>query len=371
MKKRTLTLILAAILCLSVVGCVSNEPVDDDELTEEIENDDRESETDETEDVTETSAEEDSDELSEDTSAEIPDDTTAEPETDVSDEPIDGSTPLLYKVMDADGDVVWLFGSIHVGREDYYPLPDYVMDAFEGSDALAVECDIISFETDVDAQVEALMQYLYVDGTTVRDHISTSLYLSAASVLDGHGYYDEVLDYYSPALWVDFINTCTYELLELDTENGVDMHLMRLAEEKGKKLVEVESVAFQYGMMAGFSEELQIYLLEGAIADYARIDELDEEINLMMDLWVAGDEKAFAEYLDMEIEFESEDEKRLYEEYTKAMEDDRNVTMTEFAVQALESGDEMFICVGAAHVVGEGGMAEMLREAGYTVEIVR
>lgn len=364
MKKRTLALILATILCLSVVGCGSNEPVDDDELTEEIENDDHGSETDGTEGVTETSADED-------TSAEIPDETDADTETEVPVEPIDGSTPLLYKVTDADGDVIWLFGSIHAGRDDYYPLPDYVMNAYEGSDALAVECDIIGFETDVDAQVEALTQYLYLDGTTVREHIPTSLYLAAASILDGHGYYDEVLDYYCPALWIDFVNSCTYELIELDTQNGIDMYFMRLAEETGKRLVEVESVAFQYGMMAGFSEELQIYLLESAVADYDQLDLLEEELNLMMDLWVAGDEEAFAEYLEAEVEFESEDEKRLYEEYNKAMVDDRNVGMTEFAVQALESGEELFICVGAAHVVGEGGMADLLREAGYTVEIVR
>jgi uncharacterized protein YbaP (TraB family) len=45
--------------------------------------------------------------------------------------------------------------------------------------------------------------------------------------------------------------------------------------------------------------------------------------------------------------------------------------MTEYAEEALKSGKEIFICVGAAHVVGEGAMAEQLRDLGYTVEIVR
>ena len=51
----------------------------------------------------------------------------------------EGVHPLLYKVTDDDGNTIWLFGSIHVGRDEFYPLPDYVMDAFEGSESLAVE----------------------------------------------------------------------------------------------------------------------------------------------------------------------------------------------------------------------------------------
>ena len=45
--------------------------------------------------------------------------------------------------------------------------------------------------------------------------------------------------------------------------------------------------------------------------------------------------------------------------------------MTDYAVDALASGEEIFICVGAAHVVGDGAIADNLRELGYTVEVVR
>ena len=45
--------------------------------------------------------------------------------------------------------------------------------------------------------------------------------------------------------------------------------------------------------------------------------------------------------------------------------------MTDFAEDALASGDEVFICVGAAHVVGEGAMADLLAKRGYTVTLVK
>ena len=58
-------------------------------------------------------------------------------------------------------------------------------------------------------------------------------------------------------------------------------------------------------------------------------------------------------------------------EYNKAMLNVRNVGMAEYAVEALESGQEVFICVGAAHVVGNGALVELLTEYGYTVEVVK
>ena len=82
-----------------------------------------------------------------------------------------------------------------------------------------------------------------------------------------------------------------------------------------------------------------------------------------------GDYIAFVEV--KTLTFESEEEAALYAEYNDALVTQRNLSMTEYAVEALESGQELFICVGAAHVVGEGAMAELLREMGYTVELVR
>ena len=89
--KRWIALLLAVLLCLSLLGCQA-------EIEDKIEK------------VTKKDPE----------------------KTEESRESV--STPLLYKVSDDAGNVIWLLGSIHVGMEDYYPLPDYVLDAFDGSE---------------------------------------------------------------------------------------------------------------------------------------------------------------------------------------------------------------------------------------------
>lgn len=282
----------------------------------------------------------------------------------------DGNGPLLYKVTDDEGNVIWLFGSIHVGREDYYPLPDYVMDAFEGSDALAVEADIVAFEGDQAAQTQALMMMMYTDGTMISDHLSEEVYDAAVELMSEYGQYNVLLDYFLPILWYQTISSLAVEEAGGDVSLGIDRYFIGQASSTGMEILEVESAEFQYGMLAGFSEELQIYLLESALESFENLSEMEQDLKVMMDLWQSGNEAAFAQYLADESDVDPEYE-ALWTEYNNAMIVERNETMTEYAIETLESGKEVFICVGAAHIVGEDAMADNLRELGYTVEIVR
>ncbi len=279
-------------------------------------------------------------------------------------------TPLLYRVTDQQGNVIWLFGSIHVGLESYYPLPDYVLDAFDGSDALAVELDIMKVEWNFVQQTRLLQLLIYTDGTTISDHLPEETYNRAVKILEENEQYNQSLDYYMPALWWSTVETLSYEKMGADASLGIDRHLLKRARNDGKTVLEIESAEFQYGMMADFSPELQQVLLESAIESYENIQITGADLEKMMDLWAAGDEAAFGAYLNMEAEFTEPEEEALYQEYTESLVTSRNQSMTEYAVEALASGEEIFICVGAAHIVGEGAIAQNLRDLGYQVEIV-
>jgi uncharacterized protein YbaP (TraB family) len=280
-------------------------------------------------------------------------------------------TPLLYKVTDSEGNVAWLFGSIHVGEEYFYPLPDYALDAYASSDALAVEFDIVSFQNDLNAQIEALQPMVYADGTTIVDHISEELYNDAKAALKDLGMYSSALDYYCPAMWSSFIDSAMIEKMGVDTTLGIDLYFLNRAHEEGKTILDVESAVFQYGMMAGYSEELQALLLESSVASVDQLEESKEELMELVQAWAKGDEAEFDALINAAPEFESPEEEALYNEYQNAMVTQRNLSMADFAEDALKSGEEVFIVVGAAHIVGAGAMAELLAQRGYTVEIVR
>lgn len=351
--KKLLAILLALSMFLSLAACGAGEGQND--LPETTQTQLRETDPAQT-DPTETEA---------------PETEPTETEPEATEEAGSVITPLLYKVTDTQGNVIWLFGSIHVGKDYFYPLPGYVTDAYESAEALAVECDIVAFETDVSAQMSALQPLIYTDGTTISDHIPEELYTASVEIMEGYGIYSSVLDYYRPSLWFSFIDNILYEQLGVNSELGIDMHFLNRAHTEGKEILEVESVQFQYSMLANFSEELQILLLESSVEGYHAAEETEKELMELVEAWASGDEAVIGALLNEEAEFESDEEALLYQEYNDAMITTRNLSMADFAEEMLESGKEVFICVGAAHVVGEGAVAQLLSERGYTVEIVR
>ena len=354
--KRITSLLLALILCYTLASCGS---VYDGDTTDASASDTA---------VVGSSSESES----ESTDSVSSDNTTAGSSADSPEE--SETTPLLYKVTDVNGNTAWLFGSIHVGRESFYPLPDYVIDAYEGADCLAVEFDIKAFESDLAAQTQAMSCLVDLTGNTVDKKVDEDIYNEAVSIMEGYGMYNSLMDLYMPVMWSMIIDNILYEEMGVRTDLGIDNHMLELAYEDGKTVLDVESAEFQYSMFASFSDELQEYMLKDSVEAYNSYvsgdNEVEDELNELLDLWASGDEDGLAASLYEEYEFESDDEKLLCEEYNKAVITDRNIAMADFAEDAIASGQEVFICVGAAHVVGEGAMADLLAERGYNVELI-
>ncbi|MBQ4561186.1 MAG: TraB/GumN family protein [Clostridia bacterium] len=337
--KKIICLVTALLLCLSLTACSDkNTPEEStDSITEQT--------------TKETEKEKQTEEKN----------TTEDKESKV--------TPLLYKITDTDGDVIWLFGSIHVGREDFYPLPDYVTDAFDSSEGLAVELNIVEFEKNMKEQINALAPLVFADGTTISDHITEESYENAVEILDENGVYLTLYDRYRPVMWSNLIDNIIISRSDAEVDLGIDRHLIEMAGNADKEILDIESAKAQYSMLASFSPELQQLMLDSSIEAYYS-DTAEQELEELVDLWAMGDAEGLCEYLDESDEFD-EGMEELYTEYETAMVLERNLLMTEFAANALEEGEELFICVGAAHVVGDDGIAALLEKQGCTVEIIK
>ncbi len=277
--------------------------------------------------------------------------------------------PALYKVSDDKGNVAWLFGSIHIGKEEYYPLPDYVLNAFNGSDALAVEFDVVSAQEDMAAMTSCVQLMIYYDGTTIKDHVSEELYDETVSILTKKGLYNEILDYYKPSFIESLITELAYEKYDISMDNGVDVHLIEKAKDASKTIIDIESMEFQYTLLSSFSDGIQELMLESAVNMYNTGEGIDETKELL-NAWNEGDVDKILQLLQEAGDLESEEERKLYEEYNKALVIDRNISMADFAENSLKSGEEVFICVGTAHIIGEDAMIDILIERGYDVERV-
>ena len=298
-------------------------------------------------------------------------------------EPETKPTPLFYHVTGENGQEMWLLGTIHVGDERTGYLPQEIYNAFAASDALALECDTEAFdelvEEDDELSEEVSNHYFYSDGTTLESLMEEESYAQAVQLMKAVGGYNMNMPYAKPYLWSNAIDQFYLRQgYQLHGDQGVEERLHDWAEELDKEIREVESNMFQVQLLTGFSNDLQLLMLEESMETTAR--ESWEGVWELYELWCAGDEAALREELSDEVDTselteeelaEYEAEKHLIDEYNKAMSYDRNDGMLQKAIEYLESGDVVFYAVGLAHLLNDvNGLVDTLRDAGYTVELV-
>ena len=285
--------------------------------------------------------------------------------------------PLFWVAEGKNGGKVYLLGSIHCAERDTYRLPDLLMDAYLESDALAVECDILAYESDLMAQLSMSRQMMYTDGSTIEDHIDPELYdamiefyeENPSQQLSELGYNLDMMKMFKPAMWMSILDMIILEKAGLDSQKGIDYHFLNIAHAQQKEVIEIESVEFQNDMLFGFSDELMEWQLSGYVSEDA--DAQADYLYEMFQGWCKGDPEylitAEPDFTGCTLE-EVEMYQELLEEYYTAMLIDRNVGMADAAEEMLENGDNVFYVVGAAHMVGNDGIIALLKDRGFEVK---
>lgn len=285
----------------------------------------------------------------------------------------DSASPLFYKVTGGEGQVMWLLGTIHVGDARTANLPQQILDAFAAADALAIECDNDRFaqelETNSALQSQISDAYYYSDGTDVSSHIAKETYDRLLPLMMASGTNNINGPYLRTILWQNQLETLFLaQSYSLSGEKGMESRLLQWAAEQEKPVYEIESVLAQVQMLTGLSEQLQEMLLTQTIE--LGVAGTYEEVSQLYELWCQGDEAALTEALATDTADLSDEEAALTAEYQKAVITDRNQGMLQVATGYLESGETVFYAVGLGHLLGEDGLVELLRAAGYAVELV-
>ncbi len=294
----------------------------------------------------------------------------------VYDEQDAGSKGLFWKATNGDN-TLYLLGTIHLDRDNVYPLHKSVREALQASEEVIFELDLN------DQEGIALLQSLqtYSDGTTLADHISPELYQRVQTMAATLGMGSNDLDLYKPWALASTFSTLS---LQNDTTGAnamaIDSYINAAAVNSGKAIGAVETYAFQGGIFDGLSTEYQqaylnssLTVLEGVLsgttaapADEAYLQAQEEMISGMFAAWKDRDPEAFGKVYNKTAIINSDDElnSKLFTE--------RDPGMIQAAANYLETegSHTYFMAVGAGHMVDPGGIVSGLQELGYTVELV-
>jgi uncharacterized protein len=252
---------------------------------------------------------------------------------------------------------VYLFGTIHVGKNSFYPLPAVVEDAFTQANNLVVEADISTDTT----SGEARKLVIYPPSNNLEKATSPALYARVKAQLVRNDMAPDAVRLLKPYMVGGLLSMAEMTRLGYDSTFGVDGYFLEAAHRTKKPVIELESQLGQIKMLDSLAPDLQIAYLENAVLSLESA-KTAENIAALVNAWQTGDApkmEAVAKQVAALYRLnDAIDEKIIYE---------RNIKMIEKITNFLKTEQTYFIAVGALHLVGKRGLLEALRAKGYQV----
>lgn len=258
-------------------------------------------------------------------------------------------------VASKDAQSVYLGGTVHLLRPSDYPLPPQFETAYTASEQLYFETDIAGL-SDMAVQARLLQQLTYKDGRSLRTVLDDNTYRALADHLATIGMPMQMLEKFKPGLLVSTLQVFEFQKLGF-TPQGVDAYFNARAIGDGKALGELEPIDAQIGFIADMGEGNESEFIRLSLEDLV---EMETSMNQMIDAWRSGND----ELLDTLF---VNDMKEGYPELYDSLLVQRNLNWMPIIEAMFGDTDTEFVLVGAAHLVGEDGLLNLLRNNGYDV----
>lgn len=250
---------------------------------------------------------------------------------------------------------VYILGSVHVLKEDSYPLDERIEKAYLGSEKIVFEADMEEVSSP-EIQMKMLSKGMYQDGSTLRQHISEQTYNLLKQKAAKTGMNMEQFDLLKPWLCAVTLSGLELKRLGFDPSRGIDVHFFTRARLDKKGMVFLESSSYQIDLISGLLEDNQEDLLKQSIKELDVIEEMSAD---MLNAWSNGD----AQKMESIVGISLKEYPKIYDELFVQ----RNSKWVD-QIEKLMGGDEdILVIVGAGHLVGEKGVLARLRQKGFSL----
>jgi len=268
--------------------------------------------------------------------------------------------PTLWKIQSDKADI-YLFGSIHVGKKEMYPFSKKINNAFNQSQHLVLEIDLLNPKMLV-AVASMYLNGILPDKQTLESVMTKSDLLKLQAALKGFKIPYSSVANLKPWLIGMNLQMLMFTSKDYKPELGVDIHFAQRALRNKKQVIELESASEQFSYFDDLTMEQQVSFLLGSLE---QVSSGQEMITKMVALWQQGQQKEFADLILSDLT-SSEENRFFYDIFLK----NRNIKMADKIAGFVETGKSYFVVVGAAHYLGEDSIIEYLKKKGLEVKQV-
>ena len=264
--------------------------------------------------------------------------------------------PLLWKVSDKDN-ALYLLGSFHLLKADDYPLSDDVDKAFADAEKIVFEVPPAEL---TDPSLGQKMQQIaaYNDGRTLSQVLPADVRDRMGQVLGA----DQLAQLDAIEPW--FINLSLLmgvsQQMGFKTEQGLDMHIARLAEAAKKPVSGLETADQQLAVLDASPMDEQI---AGLRDFFDKPGDVPKLLNDTHEAWRNGDAERLSALVVNELRTETPVTYRII----NVERNDAWMPQLRQMLDGAKQGNTMVV-VGAMHLLGSDGVVDKLRAKGYKVE---
>lgn len=266
----------------------------------------------------------------------------------------------LFKVTDK-GNTLYLYGTMHVGRADFYPLEPRIRAALAAAPTLALEIDMAGNPAAVAAAVQ--QHGMFPPGSPGYAGLAPERRQRIEAALRKQGLEPAAVAQLKPWMLVTMLAVFDTVKLGYDPALGVDDHLAKLARAGKTRIAELETMQYQAALLNRLPDEEQWRLLEETLENIASGRQL-RETREMLEAYERADQRA----LDSLMQRVESDASLTGKFMREILLDERNGPMADKVAALLARENNAVVAVGLLHLLGQRGLPELLRKRGIKVE---
>ncbi|HEV7815958.1 MAG TPA: TraB/GumN family protein [Janthinobacterium sp.] len=267
----------------------------------------------------------------------------------------------LYRIR-YKGKTSYLFGTVHAGKKDFFPLEPEVNQALAKASKLVIELDIREnrpFQTALDKHG------FYPPGDSIRNHLSPEAFGKLRLALFKAGLDIGAVGHYKPWLVANLLVGQELEQHGFERSQAVEFYLLEAAQKQAKKVLELESADYQLSLFDTMDDRQQErYMLEN-LADLDDGDSLRKSEGLI-DAWSTAD----ARKIDALMHDLTTGDTVSSNFIRRTLLGKRNPEMATTIENIMKDDQVAFVGVGLLHLIGRNGLPQLLMQRGYDVEKV-
>lgn len=267
---------------------------------------------------------------------------------------------LLWQITgDNVKDTSYLFGTIHLIPKKHFFVPYGLEVAFKKSSVVYFEIDMANMN-DMGAQMALLPKMMMLNDTTLTDLYTEEELEEVGSAFEAKGLPFFFFQKFKP-MFIQLLFQVDLTGMNTPSTNmeSYEFWLMGMAEEQNKPTAGVETIDFQVSIFDSIPYRVQAKMLLETIKTSSDMNEEESDMDALYEIYKSQDLNKLQDML-------TESEDPITKEFGELFLFKRNENWIP-VMQSVLKDETAFFAFGAAHLPGERGVIQLLREQGYTV----